>query len=1717
MDNRHIPSTTEQPELSSKNQPVSLSAESNHPYHREQNHPESVILGVIDAARNFGLTMWSPYETLMRPAMALGIDGSILVGSSNIPELAKTVIPGGTIGQLLFLINPNIGMQAQARMDRRFDAIDASVKRFHAASGPERTRIFSEIISSALLPGYVFNRLGDLINVAKFSKPRLFYPTPAPSDLPKVSAPWEVITLQDIRNTVQDKLIKPTSFNYIITKEHELIIAREKGLNVASESRLDGYFDIHFEMANGEHVYAAGEVSIAYGQIIGINNFADYLTWGEKLGSYVEHVFAKHGLPAKNTFSYTPSHTDYKPLLHRIDDVDGTTTIVRPASVKVADNPEHYVAGGLAVEPTALFREQSTTVHHDEESNTEGMVDIPVQLSGMPNPNIGSDIRHDFDVIDQQHDQLEYEMQEDISIAEQLTQHNTQHTEPPVLSQAEMAYTQQFLRERGLSTDLPPQGYVRLHDILSEYKHKAAILHDASMKHQLLTNTFMALSALGKKFGKEDLVEFSYHSMRVYSMGATQAFASLTMGLEAVHPVTAVFTIGAYLLSSLSDENEAGEQVMSAIHDVLLEVRAVQRFQHEFAHYTHDRFNRVDRYAHLYFTQTIQALNVLGDTLSSALQYMQLRTDEHVGRLESGLRRILKIGQESLLEKFDEAVSLAELNEDLTERDFARVTRTAEFYLHEQAANAAFTSSLTNSLNKRISASAFTVTELENTLAGEDPFNHIAYLQQYLHYVLGREQSEKGKPAHPGVWLKAFDLFVKTNLRYPDRVNNLTQNKIKKLTASAQAVVDVCQLARENLPQFLADYKQAMTEINDYIDERFKSFNANNTALGIDISRDMEDLGREYAHSDSSFPAEKFVKFHRRQDAQPFNTYRITNHGDFMVAPHWVVPTDTQLDISSLLKELLAAGYPIPFEYILAEKIGKGKIIATYDMPYYYPDGYFKYNVTISYVDNVNPDIKIDIISVIKKLDNSVPLGLQTFDLYDGDKAKLPGVKSFNRLKVQEAFPKAVLTECRYLNVEATTKLNQQLKLEIFTDPCRNFAKLFLDPSSAEFDPFSALKDKVNVAYVRLISSVGISFSESVVPSVKLENGHTIQHALQTLQAEADLSKLNAIVEYQAWWIKYFVFNNDILNQEKLIAANSSSTARHPVETALRTAISFLPGLGKFFDAIKPTQPFPSSNKSTPPDPLHTVQKNSNDDNLLNEETSSVAVSLLDEVEKCQDEVILQSIETSPNIDVTNNQGESALDLSLKCTDLRKRNRLVMQLVVEGRAHACQNPSQVYETLINIREKGRDIFSDKDQSRLDNAITRFVSYHHLQVVDENPRNNRLVFETQNNAGFKPSLVSESGKWITLQGNRVAHYQDFSAVELAETMEADAAAMLESEKTQNKESANANQQQSTPCLGIYISNTCFGISVPVADAAPIFDTTRTSSPTRGITIKNPQLKVVDGVPTLQYCNADYCIQGFLLPPDETAVATIPFKPVFPSEDQSDGSPCKPIEFDGRQSIYCKGEKTSLVYTPTLSSPFQNLDGTIGLVSVGIYWASQLVSGIKSLVNAASHKGHDKKTELDPAQQAFVGLAQCADAFCISQKLSDLREKLSALKHHAENLNKNHAKLSFHDQRWLSHEVAESLEEWQHEINQLMQIKVDTVFERMNELLEDFSSMEKELQEIIPGASAQPMRFFSSGTRNDLLLVPAAHSRAILPPQNNQLPQLPRPSPTLLLGR
>jgi len=149
----------------------------------------------------------------------------------------------------------------------------------------------------------------------------------------------------------------------------------------------------------------------------------------------------------------------------------------------------------------------------------------------------------------------------------------------------------------------------------------------------------------------------------------------------------------------------------------------------------------------------------------------------------------------------------------------------------------------------------------------------------------------------------------------------------------------------------------------------------------------------------------------------------------------------------------------------------------------------------------------------------------------------------------------------------------------------------------------------------------------------------------------------------------------------------------------------------------------------------------------------------------------------------------------------------------------------------------------------------------------------------------------------------------------------------------------------------------------------------------------------------------CVAGdytvYVFPKAATETTAVSFNgQTVPSTNADRYNPqsCRPVEFYGRPLVFCEGEQTNLLYTPTLPAPlFADLDGNIMLGRVVWHWAGSTYTWVKQSISDWRHPTPSSLTNapLSTADDKITGLALQTRCQELDMQLSELEYQLGEL--------------------------------------------------------------------------------------------------------------------------
>lgn len=293
------------------------------------------------------------------------------------------------------------------------------------------------------------------------------------------------------------------------------------------------------------------------------------------------------------------------------------------------------------------------------------------------------------------------------------------------------------------------------------------------------------------------------------------------------------------------------------------------------------------------------------------------------------------------------------------------------------------------------------------------------------------------------------------------------------------------------------------------------------------------------------------------------------------------------------------------------------------------------------------------------------------------------------------------------------------------------------------------------------------------------------------------------------------------------------------------------------------------------------------------------------------------------------------------------------------------------------------------------SLKHFPTLRLQPSMDRLPRNLSLSFATVPASVFANPLLGKSSTPVLTQAFQpprvVTFYEPVSSFFTTEedlnfVMQDCQQAFAEQQYAEQAQSSSA-ATLSTPWSYLTSLWSWLGIKTPMStDLAPLSEFTESTSqePSPHQCIPTLMGNEEDGyIPTLVCHGQDYQVHVFAKPSRATAVSTQHASHTGYTGDTYDPKSCRPIEFFGRPSVTCAGEKTTFVYTPALPPrPLENLGANIALARVAVHvgysaycWVSEALTGKseqKEYLNDDKYfyEQYAKLTAaLDKAEQSF----------------------------------------------------------------------------------------------------------------------------------------------------
>lgn len=274
-------------------------------------YAKAIVLGVADALINLTDQIAHPIDNIVLPVTDFIHDATVIIAKHSPPNTNVVI----TVLQNLLDRNPGIYVASLQRMQRKINNLKATGQYLIDAPGPEKVRAITSLGATIWIPGKLFSTSTAIIkNIKSFNMPlpRRFHT--APDEWMKLG-PIDRLSLQEVRAIKgEDQLM------YVVNHNRELIITTQN-------------YD-HWHLGGGKHAYAAGDIHIADGKIIRIDNRSgSYEPKGNYLQKLVEKTFERNGFTdAKGKWVDFQAEIAHLPRLHT-QNKPGVVTRIPPASL----------------------------------------------------------------------------------------------------------------------------------------------------------------------------------------------------------------------------------------------------------------------------------------------------------------------------------------------------------------------------------------------------------------------------------------------------------------------------------------------------------------------------------------------------------------------------------------------------------------------------------------------------------------------------------------------------------------------------------------------------------------------------------------------------------------------------------------------------------------------------------------------------------------------------------------------------------------------------------------------------------------------------------------------------------------------------------------------------------------------------------------------------------------------------------------------------------------------------------------------------------------------------------------------------------------------------------------------------------------------------------------------------------------------------------------
>ncbi|HEU5282055.1 MAG TPA: hypothetical protein VFU82_08770 [Gammaproteobacteria bacterium] len=322
--------------------------------------------GIEKVLRGYAYALGHPFETLGALAKTPYDVGKFLhdaqmVGAKMAPmgQMVNFMDPDFTLLQHLVRQAPSIAAGSVERMSVRERAVINKIQQFLNASGPAKTEMATELLTTFFGPGALAKGAISVVNLRQFgmmTTPPLFHNIGEVNTVVRHNIGFEnAITPPGLIKYISPDRARLLNngngeYMYAITKNKQLLIGDGRTKIPANWDRAQEMAIFHPELAQLQPVYVAGKFKIVNGELsVIMNNSGHYLPHGPHLKKFTERVFGENGFPE--------ARGKFKPV----------TTLISPETRAVVSYPPHVNAPKLLTIGSGV-----TTFLDQQESDDRG-------------------------------------------------------------------------------------------------------------------------------------------------------------------------------------------------------------------------------------------------------------------------------------------------------------------------------------------------------------------------------------------------------------------------------------------------------------------------------------------------------------------------------------------------------------------------------------------------------------------------------------------------------------------------------------------------------------------------------------------------------------------------------------------------------------------------------------------------------------------------------------------------------------------------------------------------------------------------------------------------------------------------------------------------------------------------------------------------------------------------------------------------------------------------------------------------------------------------------------------------------------------------------------------------------------------------------------------------------------------------------------------------